>query len=115
MTVEMINNRKVVEGVSRVIDDEINTNRKGYHYNFDAAYEKITENYSIFDICAAVALTVNKAEWDGRYTSTSKKWAKDFLYNNDIEAEDYEGIRLCDTHRTVLNGFAEWLADKIKK
>ena len=29
MTVEMINNRKVVEDVSRVIDDEINSNREG--------------------------------------------------------------------------------------
>ena len=114
MTSEIINSRKIVESVSRVIDDEINANREGYHYDFDSAYKKITENNSVFDVCAAVALTVNKAEWDGRYSNTSKKWAKDFLCKNNIDTKDYERVRLCETHRAVFDGFTEWLANKIK-
>lgn len=115
MTVEMINNRKVVEGVSRVIDDEINSNREGYHYDFDTAFENMRKKCSVFDICTAVALTVNKADWDGRFSNTSKKWVENFLFTKDIETGDFKGIRLCDTHRAVLNGFTEWLFDKVKK
>lgn len=110
---EQLKNRALVENIGYKLDDEIHKNREGYHYDFDTTLNTLKTEYSTFDVCAAVALTVDRAsEWDGRYSNASKKWAKDFLFNNDIDAEDYKNVRLCNTHPTVINGFAEWLSNK---
>jgi len=115
MTHEQIKNRALIERVTHVIDDEINAHKwDDYNYDFDAALDSMTKEYSTFDICTAVALSINLSEWDGRYSNTSKDWARNFLYDNDIDTEIFKNARLCNTHRTKLNGFAEWLSDKAK-
>ena len=112
---EMLKNRALVEKVGYKLDDEIHKNREGYHYDFDTTLDAMKNEYSTFDVCAAVALAVNShADWDGRYSKASVKWAKDFLYENDIEPDDYKSIRLSNTHPTILNGFAEYMMDKTK-
>lgn len=110
---EQMKNRALVESVGRTLDEQISNHNKEYVYDFDTAFDNTLREYSTFDICTAVALTVSRAsEWDRRYSNTSIKWANEFLYNNEIDVEDYESTRLCNTHPAVMNGFAEWLSDK---
>ena len=110
---EIYKNRALIENVGHKLDDEISSNHNEYNYDFDSALEAVQNEYSTFDICTAVALTVERAsDWDRRYSNTSVKWAKDFLYDNEIEASDYKSVRLCNTHPAILNGFADYLKDK---
>lgn len=114
---EMLKNRALVEKVGYKLDDEIKKNRNGDNFDecFDITLKEMKDEYSTFDICAAVALAVNSAsDWDRRYSNASIQWAKDFLYENDIEPADYKSIRLSNTQPVILNGFAEFMMDNTK-
>ena len=112
MTHEQIKNRALIERVTHVIDDEINAHKwDDYNYDFDAALDSMTKEYSTFDICTTVALTIERAsDWDRRYSNSNIQW--DFLYDNNIDAENYKSIRLCNSHPIKVNGFADFLSDK---
>ena len=112
---EIYKNRALIENVSQKLDDEISNYRDGDSFDnaFAKAYELTQEQYSTFDICATIALTVDRAsEWDRRYSVSNVNWAKDFLFDNDIDANDYKSARLCNTHPAALNGFVDYLRDR---
>lgn len=116
MTHEQIKIRALVKKVGHILDKEINANHRNYIYDFNAAFKNATKEYGIFDLCMVIALTIDRvSEWDERYSNASKTWAKEFLYNNDIDAEDYINVRLCHSHPVILNGFAEWLSIMAKE
>ena len=108
-------NRALVENVGRKLDEEIGAHGSNMEYDFDAALDETQKEYSMFDICTAVALTIERAsEWDGRYNSANVKWAKDFLFENDIDAEEFKSVRLCNTHPIKISALADMLEDKVK-
>lgn len=92
---------------AKAIDQAISDNHyELYHYDLKTAAQTVVSHYGLDRVSWVLAHLVQQHEYDGRYSSAHKKWAKGFsLPHKDTE------FYILNSHPTVLDGFLNRLLE----
>jgi len=85
------------------IDKAVQASYQGeYRYDLKAAVKMVTEEYGARRVAAVLAANLSGADYDGRFSSQNKAWARDFCGNL---RDDVPTRVVLNTHRAILDGF----------
>lgn len=79
--------------------------------------DEVIENYSITRIAIVLAATLQVKDWDGRFSSANKAWAKTIVFPDPIDSLGFDRRDkiTCQTHPAVLDGFINLARQKMKE
>ena len=96
---------------ARTLAKEIGKNFDGSHLETDFL-DGIIRDYGLERVAYIVATTVSEAEYDGRYSSANKEWAKSVPQS---KVSDERWSVTLPNHPAILNGVADIIRQKIKE
>ena len=88
---------------AEAIDEAIkSSNYEQYRYKFSEAVKTVVDGFGFERVNWVLASTIHQRFFDGRFSQSNQKWAKDFS----IPDERYPGF-IINTHLAVLDGFID--------
>ena len=92
---------KLNDACAQAIDQAVqDSNYELYHYDLPAAAKSVMAEYGAERVQWVLASTIQRNEWDGRFSHNNKEWAKGF----DIPERKFGGS-VINTHPAILDGF----------
>ncbi len=102
---------KLNEECRKAIDEAIQKNFKDNHLDMGFV-DGVIEKYGMERVALVFATTINEHEWDGRYKSANKEWAKT-IPMSESETERYN---CCLTaHPALIDGVADEIRQRQKE
>lgn len=92
------------------IEEAIRENFDGTHLDQDAAKD-VMDEFGEERVSYVLAYTVQKKDWDHRFTSENRTWAGQISFPD----ENRQDAFLIDSHSAVLNGFIYLARNEIKE
>ncbi len=112
---DYLDSRKQNLDCKKAIEDAIRKNFDGMHLAQDAA-EEVLEEYGAERVTFILANTVQHLEYDGRFSSGNKAWAKGYeIPENVSRGMDMNADYVISSHPAVLDGFIGFVREGIRE
>ena len=88
------------------IEKSIDAHFDGMHFD-PAAVKEVLEEYGRSRTLFVLAVTVQAKDWDGRFSSSNKEWAKSFHIQEDMDSfgGDRRSAYVVSSHSVLINAF----------
>lgn len=93
--------KKAYEDCKKAIEKSINRHHDGFYFS-DGLVQDVTQKFSVERIKNVLAHTVQKKDWDERFSRSNREWAKSVQTGISEPLGTYFVV---ESHPTLLDGF----------